>query len=104
MPPRRRVSKASTYTPSKPRAMAALEFQAQYLPPNNGQPPPSLEFNLHPTWEIAYNHFQDRLGNALPKMSAVIPTNRPTGVNHHINWETLTHAGMGALGLPPIKN
>ena len=85
------------------RIMAALEFQAQYLAPNHAQPPEHLEFHLHPTWEIAYNHFHGRLGFALPKMSAVIPTNRPTGVNHHMNWETLTHAGMGSIGLPPIK-
>ncbi len=85
------------------RIMAALEFQAQYLAPNNAKPPEHLEFNLHPTWEIAYNHFHDRMGFALPKMAAVIPTNRPTGVNHHMNWETLTHAGMGAVGLPPVR-
>jgi len=27
-------------------------------------------------------------------MAAVIPTNRPTGVNHHMAWETLTHGDM----------
>ena len=81
------------------RIIAALEFQAQYLPPNNAQPPQGLEFHVHPTWEVAYNHCRDRLGFSLPKMSAVLPTIRPTGVNHHMNWETLTHAGMGAVGL-----
>jgi len=85
------------------RIMAALEFQAQYLPPNNAQPPEGLEFHLHPTWEIAYNEFHDRLGNSLPKMAVVLPLNRPTGVNHPMNWETLTHAGMGGIGLPPVK-
>ena len=85
------------------RIMAALEFQAQYLPPNNAKPPENLEFNTHPTWEIAFNHFHDRLGYALPKMAAVLPTIRPTGVNHHMNWETLTHAGMGSIGLPEVK-
>jgi hypothetical protein len=91
------------YAEQGKRIMAALEFQAQYLPPNNATPPESLEFHVHPTWEIAYNHFHGRLGNSLPKMAAVLPTIRPTGVNHHINWETLTHAGMGAIGLPPVK-
>ena len=85
------------------RIMAALEYQAQFLPPHNAPPPPRLAFNLHPTWEIAYNHFHDRLGISLPKMEAVLPGNRPTGVNHHMNWETLTHAGMGATGLPALK-
>ncbi len=91
------------YAEQGKRIVAALEYQAQYLPPNTAKPPEKLEFNLHPTWEIAYNHFHDRLGLSLPKMAAVIPTNRPTGVNHHMNWETLTHGGMGAIGLPPLK-
>jgi hypothetical protein len=85
------------------RIMAAMEFQARYLPPNHATPPEKLEFNLHPTWEIAYNHFHDRMGFALPNMSAVLPGNRPTGVNHHMAWETLTHAGMGTTGLIPLK-
>jgi hypothetical protein len=86
------------------RIMAAMEFQAQFLPPNNAKPPENLEFNLHPTWEIAYNHFHDRLGNKLPKMAAVVAGNRPTGVNHHMAWETLTHGNMGPIGLPPLKH
>jgi len=84
------------------RIMAALEFQAQFLPPNNAPLPPNLAFHKHPTWEIAYNHYHNRLGHDLPKMKAVLPTNRPTGVNHHMVWETLTHAEVGAVGLPPI--
>jgi hypothetical protein len=85
------------------RIMAAMEFQAQYLPPNSVKPPENLEFNVHPTWEIAYNHFHDRLGFSMPKMAAVLLTIRPTGVNHHMAWETLTHAGMGGIGLPPLS-
>jgi hypothetical protein len=81
------------------RIVAAMEFQAQFLPPNNAKAPQNLEFNPHPTWEIAYNHFHDRLGMKLPKMEAVLPTIRPTGVNHHMAWETLTHGGMGWIGV-----
>jgi hypothetical protein len=84
------------------RIMAALEYQAQYLPPNNATPPENLSFHKHPTWEIAYNHYHNRLGYSLPKMAAVLPGNRPTGVNHQMVWETLTHAEVGAVGLPPI--
>jgi hypothetical protein len=90
------------YAEEGKRMMAALEFQAQYLPPNNTPAPKNLEFGLQPTWEIAYNHFHNRLRQALPKMAAVIPGIRPTGVNHHMAWETLTHAELGAIGLPPI--
>lgn len=82
------------------RIMAALEYQAQFLPPNNTPTPPNLSFHTHPTWEIAYNHYHNRLGYSLPKMAAVLPTIRPTGVNHQMAWETLTHADVGAIGLP----
>jgi hypothetical protein len=36
-------------------------------------------------------------------MSLVISINRPTSVNHHMKWETLTHGDIGAIGLPPVK-
>jgi len=90
------------YAEQGKRIMAALEFQAQFLPPNHAPVPRYLAFNKHPTWEIAYNHFHNRLGIDLPRMAAVLPTNRPTGVNHHMAWETLTHGDVGAVGLPPV--
>ena len=83
------------------RIMDAMEFQAQYLKPNNGSPPANLVFSYQNTWEIAYNEYVNRLGKSLPLMGAVIPLNRPTGVNHLQAWETMTHAGMGSIGLPP---
>ncbi len=82
------------------RIMAALEYQAQFLPPNNTPPPANLSFHTHPTWEIAYNHYHNRKGYSLPKLAAVLPTIRPTGVNHQMAWETLTHAEVGSVGLP----
>jgi hypothetical protein len=88
------------YAEQAKRIMAALEYQAQFLPPNNTPPPANLAFHTHPTWEIAYNHYHNRLGYNLPKMAAVLPTIRPTGVNHQMAWETLTHAEVGAIGLP----
>ena len=91
------------YAEQGKRIMAALEFQAQFLAPNNAPAPANLKFNMHPTWEIAYNHFHNRLGIDLPKMAAVLPTIRPTGVNHHMAWETLTHCGVGNVGLPPLQ-
>jgi hypothetical protein len=56
------------YAEQGKRIMAAMEFQARFLPPHNAAPPPHLEFNRHPTWEIAYNHFHDRLGIDLARM------------------------------------
>ncbi len=81
------------------RIVAALEFHAQYHPPNSAKPPKNIEFHTHPTWEISYNHFHNRLGIELPKMGAVLERIRPTGVNHQMAWETLTHAGVGACGI-----
>ncbi|MBN1417038.1 MAG: DUF1080 domain-containing protein [Bacteroidales bacterium] len=86
------------------RMMAAIEFQAQFLAPNKTPVPENLSFALQPTWEIAFNHFQNRLGYTLPKMAAVIPTNRPTGVNHYMVWETLTHGAMGTIGITSGAN
>jgi len=85
------------------RIMAALEFEGRYLPPNNAPPPKNLEFTLQQTWEIAYNHYHNRLGYDLPMIAAVLPKVRPTGANHHMAWESLTHAEIGAVGLPPMK-
>ena len=90
------------YAEQANRILAALEYQAQFLPPHNAPAPEKLEFTLQPTWEIAYNHFHNRLGHRLPKIAAVLPTNRPTGVKQHMVWETLTHAQVGAVGLPPV--
>jgi hypothetical protein len=92
------------YAEEGKRMMAALEFQAQYLPPNNTPAPENLTFALQPTWEIAFNHFHNRCGQDLPKMAVVLPGNRPTGVNHHMAWETLTHAEIGAVGLPTLTS
>jgi hypothetical protein len=92
------------YAEEGKRIVAALEFQAQFLPPNNATPPKNVTFHTHPTWEIAYNHFHNRLGVDLPNMAAVLPKIRPTGVNHHMAWETLTHAEVGAIGLPPLED
>ena len=91
------------YAEQGTRIMAALEYQAQFLAPNKVPTPANLKFNKHPTWEIAYNHFHNRLGHELPKIAAVLPTNRPTGVNHQMLWETLTHCEVGDVGLPPIS-
>jgi hypothetical protein len=88
------------YAEETRRMMAAMEFVGRHLPPNNEPAPEKLDFSLQPTWEIAYNHFHHRLGHALPKIAAVLPLNRPTVGRHHMLWETLTHAEMGAVGLP----
>ena len=98
-----RLQGLDLYAEQGARIVAAMEYQAQFLAPNNVKPPEFMEFNLEPTWEIAFNHFHTRLGIDLPKMAKVIPTNRPTGADlNHMVWETLTHGDIGGVGLPPV--
>ena len=41
----------------------------------------------------------NRLALPLPHTRNVVLGHRPTGVNHHMEWETLTHAEVGRI--PP---
>jgi hypothetical protein len=50
-------------------------------------------------WEIAHNHYATRAGMMLPNTAALIAKIRPTGVDHEMAWETLTHAEVGSVGL-----
>ena len=35
----------------------------------------------------------------LPNSAAMVAKVRPSGVDHHMDWETLTHAEVGLVGL-----
>ncbi len=50
-------------------------------------------------WEIAYNEYATRLKQPLPNTAALIAKLRPTSVDHHMDWETLTHAEVGSVGI-----
>jgi len=52
-----------------------------------------------PTWEIAYNHFANRLGMSLPHTKNLVMKIRPTGGDHHMSWESMSHAQVGWAGL-----
>jgi Alginate lyase len=81
------------------RLQAGLEFHAQYL--NGAAIPATLcggvltDNNANPMWEIALNHFVTRRGGTLPETQKLALSIRPTGTDHHVAWETLTHAGVG---------
>jgi len=86
------------------RLRAGLEFHADYI---LGKAVPTwlcggtINLSNLPTWEIAYNHFNTRLGVSMPLTKRIIEEKvRPTGLNYFIAWETLTHAGISAAGLP----
>jgi hypothetical protein len=86
------------------RIMASMEFQAGLL---LGKPVPAALFpdafvvsDLLPTWEIAFNHFHNRRGFALPLTDTLIRTKvRRLGftVTCNLAWESLTHADLDLI-------
>ncbi len=93
-----RLQGLDLYGEESKRLTLGLEFHADYL---NGTPVPSwlcggkLNLSNFATWEIAYNHFHNRMGKALPNTEKLIAKIRPTGASLIVGWETLTHAGTG---------
>jgi hypothetical protein len=92
------------YGEQSKRITAGLELHAQYL--NGAAVPSSLcggtltAVSGAPTWEIAYNHYANRAKVALPQTKALIAKIRPVDTDHHMDWETLTHAEVGSFGIP----
>jgi hypothetical protein len=98
-----RIQGVDLYSEQATRITAALELHAQYLgsaPPPSPCSGPLVAVTPDPTWEIGYNEYANRLGDALPNTEALIQIIRPTGADHHMDWETLTHAEVGSVGLP----
>jgi hypothetical protein len=99
-----RIQGVDLYGEESKRIVAGLEFHARYL--NGGAVPGSLcagtltDINADPTWEIAYNHYANRAKLALPETKALITKIRPVATDHHMDWETLTHAEVGGIGVP----
>jgi hypothetical protein len=85
------------------RLRAGYEFHAQYL---DGKSVPSWlcggslkDVSPDPMWEIGYNELALRQGRSLPSTATLVGKIRPSGVDHHMVWETLTHANVGDAGL-----
>ena len=94
-----RLQDVNLYGEESKRLTVALEFHAGYL---NGDSIPSwlcggkVDLSTHPTWEIASNHYHNRLGIALPKTEKLILAKlRPTGAGLIVAWEALTDAETG---------
>jgi hypothetical protein len=87
------------YGEEQSRIVAAYEFAAYYL---NGATVPSwlcpgsgLKVSaMGDNYEIGYNHYANRLGIPMPNTVALLAKIRPTGANHGIVFETLTHADV----------
>jgi hypothetical protein len=95
-----------------PRLLMGMEFHAAALlgkPLNVGQACGAQNCSgddRHASgWEIAYNHYHNRMGLPAPTTTSFVTTqNRPDGLSedHFTGWTTLTH---GELGFPdPNKN
>lgn len=91
------------YAEESKRIVAGMEFHAAYL---LGQSIPKslcggkLNLTVDPTWEVSYNHFVNRRGLSMPFTKKLLETKaRPTSVDHHMAWETLTHANTGSVAL-----
>ncbi|MCP3140353.1 DNRLRE domain-containing protein [Pyxidicoccus xibeiensis] len=117
------------YSGQEERLIASAEFMAKFLvphaPDNNGQltipveswlcarrseyvkkngvpvPNNTLEVQILPTWEILFNHYVTRKGRSMPSTAALIPRARAgdPATDLQMSWETLTHAGVGSVGL-----
>lgn len=92
------------YAENANRMVAAYEFANSI---NNGNPPPS-GIKVGPTGgdtatlEVAFNEFHNRLGIPMPQTALQLAKVRPTGNDaHFLEWETLTHANVGWIGVPP---
>jgi len=106
-----RIQGVDLYAEQAARITAGLEVESGYLNqlaasqklspdpgcstvfPNSDMEGPA------PMWEIAYNHYATRLGMSLPNTQALLSKIRPTGVDHHMDFETLTHAQVGRIGI-----
>ncbi len=99
-----RIQGIDLYAEQKQRLAAGLEFNTQFL---DGVPIPTwlcgtgklTDLAPGETWEVVFNALDGRLGVSLPHTKNVVNKNRPTGSNHQMVWETLTHAGVGSTGL-----
>lgn len=92
------------YAEQSKRLRDAHEFHALY---DLGTSVPSwlcggtIKTSTSQSWEILYNHYATRKGYALPNAKRMILEKvRPSGSNRFYGWDTLTHAGVGSVGIP----
>jgi hypothetical protein len=107
-----RIQGVDLYSEQATRIVAGLELAGSYLG-GATTPDPGCPYNAaksigfpnpplnkpNPMWEIAYNEYATRLGMTIPSTAAMVAKVRPTAVDHHMEWETLTHAEVGSVGL-----
>jgi len=98
-----RIQGVDLFGSEKARLEAALEFHARYLlgaSVPNSVCGGSVTLVSHPTFEIAYNHYHNRVGDSLPHtlnwLTSDIRT-QSVPVDHHMMiFETLSHGANGS--------
>jgi hypothetical protein len=98
-----RIQGIDLFSEQEERIRNALGFHAKYL---LGEAVPSWlcggKLNANSPlamWEIGYNHYATFLGRGMTKTGQLVQSRRPSGADHHMAWETLTHGGIGGAGL-----
>jgi len=82
------------FTEEQGRILPAIDFHANFL--LGGAVPSWLcggslkSDGPKPTWEIALRTYASR-GLPMNELKQLVEKIRPTGVDHHMDWETLTH-------------
>jgi hypothetical protein len=98
-----RIQGVDLYSEQATRIEAALELHAGYLNAGASAASPCaaalVAVKPDPTWEVGYNEYANRAGASLPNTEQLINAIRPTGTDHHLDWESLTHAEVGDAGL-----
>ncbi|HXI60267.1 MAG TPA: alginate lyase family protein [Polyangia bacterium] len=104
------IQGVNLYGEQAPRIAAGLELNAKYWLAGSGLPATcagsdagnfSSNYIARPTWIVAYNEFADRLKMPMPSVKSVIAqgTSPTADDQHHIQWEALTHSGVGSVGI-----
>jgi hypothetical protein len=98
-----RIQGVDLYGEQADRIVATLDFHAKFI---NGEDVPGwlcngslTDVRADPMWEIGFNHYAARLGRDLPATGELARSIRPSGADHHMVFETLTHADIGNAGL-----
>ncbi len=99
-----RIQGVDLYSLEKTRMAAGYEFHAQYINGTKANTTAVCGVDLNAVtadamWEIGFNALSNRLGMALPQTSKLIGQIRPTWQDHMMDWETLTHAEVGTVGI-----
>ena len=98
-----RIQGIDLFSLEKTRLLAFMELHSKYM---NGASTDALcntqiaDVSPDPMWEIGYNAYAGVFATPMPQTLTLVQSMRPTGATHHMAWETLTHAGIGAVGLP----